>query len=270
MFHFIPKSSATTCGAGAVLVGMGLGPEPPTKPGSHETAPPAMTSRVRSRPTRPGLAWALATRRASSRSVVETIPFSAPRDRVRRTRARVSIALDPDHAVLGEVVVERPARPVVAGDPAQLADDEGPDPGAGALGVLGVDAVVADHRVGHRHDLAVIRRVGQDLLIPGHAGVEDDLAVDLAPGAERAAGEHRPVFQGKLGNIHDDRVNPLRSPMAPNAGPAPVPASAPPVYPPGTSRDQPNRPPDSAPGPPGRDLASFRHREIGFVPPGRG
>ena len=49
------------------------------------------TSRTRSRPTRPGLAFALATRLASSRSVVERTPFIAPPMRSRRTRARVSI-----------------------------------------------------------------------------------------------------------------------------------------------------------------------------------
>src|SRR5690606_16736612 len=38
------------------------------------------------------------------------------------------------------------------------------------LGVLGVHAVVADHRRGHHDDLAAIRGIGERLLIAAHAG----------------------------------------------------------------------------------------------------
>ncbi len=48
------------------------------RPGSQVLDLAGITSRTRSRPTRPGLAFALATRLASSRSVVERIPFIAP------------------------------------------------------------------------------------------------------------------------------------------------------------------------------------------------
>ncbi len=207
MFHFIPKSRATTWGrfspgfAAPVLLHAESADEAGL-PGRRRSSP--ITSRVRSRPTRPGLALAFSTSRASSRSVVETIPFKAPRSRVSRTRARVSIPSIPRTPCSSEVGVEGPARSVVAGQAAQLADDEGADPGAGTLGVLGVDAVVADHRIGHRHDLAMIGGVGEDLLVAGHARVEDDLAIDLAPGSEGPTGEHRSVFQSELGDFHGD------------------------------------------------------------------
>src|SRR5262249_43948117 len=45
----------------------------------------------------------------------------------------------------------------------------------------------------HRDQLALIRRVGQDLLVARHARVEDELAGRLAGGAEGAATEHGAV-----------------------------------------------------------------------------
>ena len=44
-------------------------------------------------------------------------------------------------------------------------------------------------RRGHHDDLAVVRRVGQRLLVAGHAGGEDGLAEGLAGGAVRLAAE---------------------------------------------------------------------------------
>ena len=103
MFHFMPKSKATTCGwreeragpaagasrftTGAVRVTLKSG----FNPGSQVNDSRGITSRARSRPISPGLWRALATRLASSRSVVDSMPFIAPRTRVSLTRARVSI-----------------------------------------------------------------------------------------------------------------------------------------------------------------------------------
>ena len=67
----------------------------------------------RSRPTRPGLARALATRLASSRSVVERIPFIAPRSRVQPHQGAGVDSLDADDAVLLEETRKRPARSAV-------------------------------------------------------------------------------------------------------------------------------------------------------------
>ena len=85
-----------------------------SRPTSQVYGAGGMTSRVRSRPIKPGLAFALATRLASSRSIVDRIPFIAPCSRVRRTRARVSIPRDADDAVLFEKVGERSRRAVIA------------------------------------------------------------------------------------------------------------------------------------------------------------
>ena len=44
------------------------------------------------------------------------------------------------------------------------------------LEVVVIDPVVADQRVGQENDLASVAGVGQDLLVAGHAGIEDNLA----------------------------------------------------------------------------------------------
>ena len=61
-----------------------------------------------------------------------------------------------------------------------LAHDKARDPALAGLVILKIDAVVADQRVGHGDDLAVVGGVGQHLLIAGHAGVENDLADALS------------------------------------------------------------------------------------------
>src|SRR5438046_9964626 len=74
------------------------------------------------------------------------------------------------------------------------------------LDVVLVDPVVADHRIGHGHDLSAIRRIGEDLLVAGHGRVEDDLAGRLADGAERAAAEDPPVTEHEEGVGHDSHT----------------------------------------------------------------
>src|SRR5207244_11287099 len=44
-------------------------------------------------------------------------------------------------------------------------------------------------------DLPGVRRIGEDFLIPGHAGVEHDLAARFPFRARRVAFERRPVFE---------------------------------------------------------------------------
>ena len=61
---------------------------------------------------------------------------------------------------------------------------------------VGADAVVADQRVGEGDDLPGVARVGDRLLVAGHAGVEDDLAERLGVGgAAELAVEARAVLE---------------------------------------------------------------------------
>ena len=61
--------------------------------------------------------------------------------------------------------------------------------------VLLVDAVVANERIGHGDDLPLVRRVGQDFLIPRHGCVETNLPGDRRGSAERLPLENGAVLQ---------------------------------------------------------------------------
>src|SRR6185295_4069825 len=58
---------------------------------------------------------------------------------------------------------------------------------------------VADVRGGHHDDLAVVRRVGERLLVAGHAGVEHRHAEGLPHGPVGAAAEGAAVLQDEYG-----------------------------------------------------------------------
>ena len=64
--------------------------------------------------------------------------------------------------------------------------------------VFGVAARVADVRIGQGHQLAGIGRVGENLLVPGHGRIENDLtdssANRRAVRADAAAEEHAAVL----------------------------------------------------------------------------
>ena len=62
------------------------------------------------------------------------------------------------------------------------------------LHIFAVRAGIADVWVGQCDDLAAVRRVGQDFLIPGHRRIEHDLADGLAFGADRCAVEYCSVL----------------------------------------------------------------------------
>ena len=93
---------------------------------------------------------------------------------VARERTSVEIG-DSRDAVLLQIGVEASFGAPVGVEPRGFANDEARDLRDRRFTVLGVDAVVADERVGHGDQLARVRRVRQDLLIPRHTGVEDYL-----------------------------------------------------------------------------------------------
>ena len=95
----------------------------------------------------------------------------------------------------GQVLVQGHVALPVRRNAAGLVDDEAPHLDALRLHVLGVDAVVTGQRVGEDEDLAGVGGIGEHLLVAGHRGGEDDLAVAAAHGPERPAGEGGAVFQ---------------------------------------------------------------------------
>jgi hypothetical protein len=83
-------------------------------------------------------------------------------------RSRVDTA-DADDSRLDQLILKRAPRAPAGGPNGRVAHDVTGDPDAGRLVVLIIDAGVADVRRGHHHDLAVIARVGQRLLVTAHA-----------------------------------------------------------------------------------------------------
>ena len=112
---------------------------------------------------------------------------------VNRQRARID-AVDSGHAVRLEVRVKR-VRGTEVRRFRQIADHKSRKKKAPGLDVLGVDSVVADFGSGEGDELPGVRRVGQDLLIPAHAGVEHHLATPVNRLSESDAVEDRAVRQ---------------------------------------------------------------------------
>ncbi len=109
---------------------------------------------------------------------------------------------DARHLLLEEVLVE--GLPAVHGGhvPAEL-----PDRVAGHLNPRGflepiADAVVADDWVGHDKYLASVGRVGQALLVAGHARIEHDLAVNGLLITKASALSYCPVFEDEVALLH--------------------------------------------------------------------
>ena len=125
-------------------------------------------------------------------------------------RARVD-PLEADDPVRLQIVVEGRGGAEVRGDRRGLLHDEPVHPRPPRLDVLRVDAVVADEGIGHHHDLPSIGRVGEDLLVARHCGVEDDLAGGLADGAEGLAAEHAAVAQDEDRGRHGRTTAPPTS-----------------------------------------------------------
>ena len=134
---------------------------------------------------------------ASGEVSVEEMPTRiAPRSRRWRVSARVSMPLMPTTPW---------SRSASSSDRVATASWTGPRAGSRTtypatqilrgLRVLVVHAGVADVRGGHHHDLAVVRRVGQRLLVAAHAGREDRLAEGLAGGAVGVAAEGAAVLE---------------------------------------------------------------------------
>src|SRR3990172_8702420 len=60
-----------------------------------------------------------------------------------------------------------------------------------------VNSIVPDMGIGHGHDLAFVRGIGQDLLIPCHAGVKNYLTNNLAVSTKGCSFEYCPVCKYK-------------------------------------------------------------------------
>ena len=85
----------------------------------------------------------------------------------------------------------------VAGDVRELADDEAFDMGPGGFVIGDAGAVIADLRVGENDDLPGIGGIGEDFLISGDRGIEDDFAGPFGGRTKTPALEDGAVFQSQ-------------------------------------------------------------------------
>jgi hypothetical protein len=77
----------------------------------------------------------------------------------------------------------------------ELAHHQRFDVRLGRFLVVEVGADIADMGIGQADDLAGIARVGENFLITGEAGVENDFAAAARDGAGRAAVKDAPVLE---------------------------------------------------------------------------
>ena len=106
-------------------------------------------------------------------------------------------AFDAGHTVFLEEFGQGTDGTPVGGRLAAFLDDERRRMDFTGLHIFRVDAVVADERPRHAHHLPVIGGVGEDFLIAGHAGVENDFAAALAGAGEGTSLKHKTIFQSQ-------------------------------------------------------------------------
>src|SRR5207302_6885448 len=159
----------------------------------------------------------------------------APRDRathralganVAGELARVDVG-DDRHARLLQPVGERARRSPVGRLERQLAHYHAGHARAVGFDVFGIDAVVADHRGSHHHDLPEIRRVGEDLLVAGQVRGEDDFGVRSLERYRRGTGEPGSVLEQHVGwsGLSDQEVSGRRTVWTAAGAAAPAPAA---------------------------------------------
>jgi len=133
-------------------------------------------------------------------------------------------SLDADHARGGEILSKRAGGGEVARRAARRADDETGHLEATTFHIRLVDTVVADLRRGHRENLAAVARVGENLLVAGHRGVETDLSGDGTDRTEGLADVDRAILECECRRRHAacllvyrirDLVGPPAAPTSP-------------------------------------------------------
>ena len=85
------------------------------------------------------------------------------------------------------------------GDLRELANNERINIGAGRFFIVEIGADVADVGIGQADDLASVTGIGENLLVAGETGIENDFTAAARDSAGRAAVKYAPVFERKNG-----------------------------------------------------------------------
>ena len=126
------------------------------------------------RPLGSGAARASRRSSAGSSTSVDSAPHGPALAQVPDQPAGVE-PFDPGHPGRLQLLGQAPLGPPARGPPGRLPDQERGHLHPVGLGVGRGGAVVADLGRGHADELAGVRRVGQDLLVAAHGGVEHHL-----------------------------------------------------------------------------------------------
>ena len=94
-----------------------------------------------------------------------------------------------------QIEMRRFRRSPVRGDLREFAHHQRLDVRLGRFLVVEVGADVADMGIGQTNDLAGIARIGENFLITGEAGIENDFAAAARDRAGRAAVKDAPVLE---------------------------------------------------------------------------
>ena len=111
-------------------------------------------------------------------------------------RARIEIGDDGDTGIREEragFLIRAP----VAGDGGELAHSKALDVRLPGFVIRGAGAVITDLRVGENDNLPGIGGIGEDFLVPGNSGIEDNFAGTFGGRTKTPAFEDRAVFQGE-------------------------------------------------------------------------
>ena len=183
MLSFIPQSTATTRGPSS--------PSARARPAASRGQVAPVEHRVLAHPRQQLVGAELVGDPAAHGAAVAQVAHQA---------AGVAV-VDGHHPAIAEP--RAPAgRPGGAGAVAGAGHDHRARPGPAALVAARPGPVVADHRRGEAEDLPEVRRVGDRLLVAGHAGGEDHLAQGRARGRGRARLEDEAVLQDHPGAAH--------------------------------------------------------------------
>jgi len=110
--------------------------------------------------------------------------------------ARVHVPKD-WNIVPHEINLGRLFRAPVGSHSGKFADNQRLDVWSGRLLVIRVGPDISDVRISEANDLPRVARVGENFLISGEAGIENDFPAAPGAGARCAAIKNAPVFERK-------------------------------------------------------------------------
>lgn len=112
--------------------------------------------------------------------------------------ARIDVP-DDWNLVTVQVKLGRLGRSPVGSNLGEFANNQRFDVRTGGLFIVEIGPDVADVGIGQANNLSGIARIGENFLVTGKAGIENNFATPAGDGAGRAAVKYAPVFERESG-----------------------------------------------------------------------